>query len=125
VVWWVLLSGIASPLFFGCCFQRRLKMTKREFVKKFKEIREDYHFRVLGNGFIRGMVNKKLYCPITAVCEDITGIRYPPSKVDRAQAKLGLNDKTAEDIIDAADGDAKSSAAEMYRLLMGIFEICS
>ena len=87
-------------------------MTVRTFYKKLSEVKDKFEWKILKDGCIRGYIKGKsakkvrCFCPITAVCYDLTGKAYRPFHYELAAERIGLiknNYIEADTIVDAAD----------------------
>ena len=82
-------------------------MTKREFFKQLKNI--SGHWFLLGNSIrlFKGPVKTygNNFCPITAVCKQVTGKKVPINLTIEAVAEINLPFNLAHSIIIAADSE--------------------
>lgn len=80
-------------------------MTYHEFLDRLAKLRQFKWF--LANHQIRAWQRNagEEYCPITAVAEVVTGEFYGLGEYREAASALGLAEKVASGIVDAADND--------------------
>lgn len=82
------------------------KQTASEFVQLAFAIVGDQEWEITRNKNIR---NKKRECPICAVANEITGMKFMNSEVVTAAKRIGLSMDVVCSIIDAADFHYKSA----------------
>ena len=63
---------------------------------------------------------EKTYCPLTFVCYKTTGKYFRPYRWDEAAKLIHLSKKTAEKILDAADGTLGGKKTIRKSLLMAL-----
>ena len=67
------------------------------------------------DSLIRLYQGGKCFCPVTAVCEAQTAVRYKPDAWRRAARDIQLDSGLAEDIVNAADGEIVDDQAKALR----------
>ncbi|TSC81783.1 MAG: hypothetical protein G01um101419_750 [Parcubacteria group bacterium Gr01-1014_19] len=96
------------------------KMTADQFMKelakhkgKFKIGIHHYYDK------IRISLNGELdHCPVTSVCETLTGKRFGIGQWKQAAREIGLQLRTANAIVRAADDELRTKTAKLYRRQM-------
>lgn len=75
-------------------------MTRKTFYKKLRECAGTFEWRITRDGKIRGSLNHKYYCPITAIARHMGKGYWNPCDADYCGF---LNSIDSSDIIKAAD----------------------
>ena len=69
---------------------------------------------------IRLHKDNHIFCPITAVCYDITGKYYSPNNYDEANKHLKLHHEVAYAIVEGADAHGAPSVRKKIRGALGL-----
>jgi hypothetical protein len=88
------LEKISTDSFFIESLKRLVQSEKYRMIN---------HSRVGARLMLKNNNQKRVFCPITAVCFELTGIYYPPKEVAYAVESVGLNSKQVNIIVKAND----------------------
>lgn len=84
------------------------KNQRRQFYNRLRKIKSKYRW-IIDHGYIRTKNSVTSFCPLTAICKDVTGNIYPSHHADDPKVDVGipLSVKDREIIMVAADLDMR------------------
>lgn len=83
-------------------------MTRKTFYRNLRKIAHKFQW-FIEDGGIRGCLNGKRYCPITAVAKELTNKYYEPGEYPLARQNINLNFSDTLSIVEASDSQEGNS----------------